>query len=544
MNTPPWIVGGATVRGSSHLRTGQPNQDAIADWCGADQTLPAIVAVADGHGGARHFRSEQGARFAVDAAVRTLRELAEHIDALGDDERAQFAAVEIAPKIVEQWRAQVLQHLAAHPIVDTEWRALLANEGEAAVDSVRIDPLLAYGATLLSALVTPSGVVLAQLGDGDILAVAPDGSTTRPVPADERLVGNTTTSLCQPNAESDFRVVVLPAARAPLAMLMLSTDGYANSFKTDADFLQVGRDLLAMVVSDGFGKVVKQLPGFLEHASQNGSGDDISLGLLYRPASAGAGAAAGATIADPATPTGEATPAPRDGAGLGDATTPARTDVSILRSELGREQARSRGLSRLVAALVIAGLALAGWLYRDRLFSGAAGSTAVEAPARHPSPAATTGGQGGEPPIKAGGVRHGKPDDAPPTSQEPLPEAGPSAGGGMGTGDAPHLIQDVRAEPNEGGVIALVSVRSASVQKRACDLEATAIGPAGKSLGASSAKLALEPMTAAEHRLQIDLRGTARKLRAAVGSVSVTLHCGDMPAETVRVPLPGAARSV
>ena len=548
MSTSSWTIGGASVRGSSHVRTGLPNQDALASWCDADQALPAIVAVADGHGGARHFRSEQGARFAVDTAIETLRALASAIDSLSDDARPQFAAVEIAPRIVEQWRARVMAHLAANAITDAEWRALLASDGEAAVESVRLDPLLAYGATLLAALVTNNSVVLAQLGDGDILAIAPDGSTTRPVPADERLIGNTTTSLCQVGAEADFRVVVLPASRAPLAMLMLSTDGYANSFKTDSDFLQVGRDLLGMIAAEGLDKVGKQLPGFLQHASENGSGDDISLGLLCRT-SASAGAATGAV--------GDAMKSAADPAGAKNSTDAApgsstmktgRTDVSMLRSELHAAKERTRRLTQTVVALVIAGLACAGWFYRDRLFhaDGATVPTVADPPSRHPTPPAppaTTGGQGGEPQIKAGGARRGgKADDAPAVSQDPLSE--PTHGGGMPSGEPPHLLQQVRAEMNDSGIATLVSVRSVSAEKRSCDLEATAIGPAGKALGASSAKIAVEPMSAAEHRLQIELGHFSRKQRALLGSVNVSLRCSEGHVETVRIPMPGAVKNV
>jgi hypothetical protein len=62
---------------------------------------------------------------------------------------------------------------------------------------------------------------------------------------------------------------------------MLSTDGYSNSFRTDEDFLRVGTDLLQMVRADGAVAVEKQMPQILEHASSNGSGDDITVGLVH-----------------------------------------------------------------------------------------------------------------------------------------------------------------------------------------------------------------------------------------------------------------------
>src|SRR5438552_3532580 len=57
-----WRVAGATCRGSSHVRSGLPNQDAIEYWASPDGNT-AVMAVADGHGTALCFRSEAGSRF-------------------------------------------------------------------------------------------------------------------------------------------------------------------------------------------------------------------------------------------------------------------------------------------------------------------------------------------------------------------------------------------------------------------------------------------------------------------------------------------------
>jgi hypothetical protein len=208
--------------------------------------------------------------------------MAPQIDAANDAQRSHIVAIDLPQGVVTGWNARVQAHLQSHPISAAEWAGIAAAEGRAALEAVRADPLLAYGATALLAMATDRCVVLAQLGDGDILAVAPDGRTTRPLPADERLAGNRTTSICRPEAPGDFRCIVL-GARLPLSLLLLSSDGYANSFQTDADFLQVGRDLQEMIRSDGIAAVDAQLHDILEHASAQGSGDDITLGLLWRP---------------------------------------------------------------------------------------------------------------------------------------------------------------------------------------------------------------------------------------------------------------------
>ena len=71
---PTWRTLGASVRGAYHQRDGLPNQDAMLLLDGAAGRSLAVVA--DGHGGARHFRSAIGARLAVAAARDVLWPLA------------------------------------------------------------------------------------------------------------------------------------------------------------------------------------------------------------------------------------------------------------------------------------------------------------------------------------------------------------------------------------------------------------------------------------------------------------------------------------
>src|SRR5580658_4443291 len=68
-STSRWRAFGASVRGASHYQSGVPNQDAfrVADL-GERGQRGLVAAVADGHGNLRHFRSDRGSRYAVDAA--------------------------------------------------------------------------------------------------------------------------------------------------------------------------------------------------------------------------------------------------------------------------------------------------------------------------------------------------------------------------------------------------------------------------------------------------------------------------------------------
>ena len=140
---------------------------------------------------------------------------------------------------------------------------------------------MAYGATLLAVAIGQAGILYMQIGDGDILAVSADGRTIRPLGLDPRLIGNQTTSLCQPEAWREFRIKLVRPDAAP-ALILLSTDGYANAFESDDAFLKIGRDYLEMIARHGRDRVSAELPHILGEASRLGSGDDVTLGMLYR----------------------------------------------------------------------------------------------------------------------------------------------------------------------------------------------------------------------------------------------------------------------
>lgn len=174
-----------------------------------------------------------------------------------------------------------------------EWlpRALVRNWSEAVYEHLQTDPLtpedrlgaessVAYGATLLVAAVTERFICYLQLGDGDILTVNDRGEVSQPLAKDERLFANETTSLCAVDAWRDFRVNFQPLSQSHPALVLLSTDGYPNSFRDESGFLQVGSDLLRMIRERGLAHVDADLAGWLRDSTHAGSGDDVTLGIL------------------------------------------------------------------------------------------------------------------------------------------------------------------------------------------------------------------------------------------------------------------------
>jgi len=195
-------------------------------------------------------------------------------------------AEQIPNELVRRWRQLVHLHLCQSPVTAGELRDLERKLGKAARRSVEADPVVAYGSTLLAAVVSDSLSLCLQLGDGDILLVSGQSEVSRPWPKDEESLGDETHSLATRNAAAAVRLHVTRAPEPLPELLLLSTDGYANSFREDRGFLAVGPDLLQMIRAEGMGAITQQLETWLSEASEQGSGDDITLGILWRGAAA------------------------------------------------------------------------------------------------------------------------------------------------------------------------------------------------------------------------------------------------------------------
>ena len=294
-----WRCLGESVRGASHVRSGLPNQDAIRWFPESGIGLPLILAVSDGHGSAKSFRSDKGSCFAVETAIKVIQEF--FLSSQSSD--INFSALKDAaqrllpPRLVNEWRKAVNKDLGLSEndeekltnkpnFTDEEKQILVDKDGEAAWQAVENNYFLAYGATVLAVLVTDSFIVYIQLGDGDILEVDSKGNTTRPLERDPNLIANETTSLCMNKAWNEFQVhIKLYPQGTPKeipALILVSTDGYSNSFSTDEGFFKIGQDYRQMFKSNLTEEVRQKLEGFLQETSEKGSGDDITLGMIKR----------------------------------------------------------------------------------------------------------------------------------------------------------------------------------------------------------------------------------------------------------------------
>lgn len=252
----------ASVRGASHEENGTPCQDSARVY--VSEGL-AVAAVSDGHGSEKHFRSDAGSEMAARVAIRSVMDFCERNGRLAEIFRRDEheAARRIAGNIICGWNDEIAAHLGFVPLNERE-RAISGKFGGLQAEVM-------YGATLLLAAADSTGVFGLQIGDGTFTLQTAEGMQL-PMPEDERLMGNLTTSLCDCDAINSFRSFW---RAGDFRAVTLSSDGLINSFVSRADMLKFAERL------GGLQK--EELPALREHLrerSRAGSRDDISVSVV------------------------------------------------------------------------------------------------------------------------------------------------------------------------------------------------------------------------------------------------------------------------
>jgi serine/threonine protein phosphatase PrpC len=276
-----WTALSASVRGASHEKTGQGNQDAVRSKNPGPGGEALLLAIADGHGSTRSFRSDVGSAMGTECALVELTNLVRRLGPDAPLSRVRNHAMARWPRdIIARWKATVRADLVENPFTFLDFAAFpekppALKPGE----DLPISAYLAYGATLVAVAITRRYVIYSQLGDGDILSVYNDGRVVRPLPRRHEFMSNQTVSLCSHRAPDEFQVRVEPMRGQVPALIMLSTDGYANCFGDDEGFFKVGADFLEYLREEGPSFVRDKLGDWLRQSSRDGSGDDITVGL-------------------------------------------------------------------------------------------------------------------------------------------------------------------------------------------------------------------------------------------------------------------------
>lgn len=257
-----------TVRGAAHLRRKVPCQDFSGS---AELQDAAVVAAADGHGDIRYFRSKLGARFAVEAALKAVSQFIRCEDTERFTENTDDKLNQLKKNIIFNWNRRVARHYKANPFSEEELVPLSEKRRTSLQNGEMVES--AYGTTLIASAVTRSGWFGLQIGDGDCFALMNDGVIST-VPREEKLVGNVTTSLCEPDAFYSFHHIF--QQKVPLAVV-LSTDGVKNSFSSGEKYHSFMEKVISEFSCGSTAQTKKDLKDFLSEMTEKGSGDDVSI---------------------------------------------------------------------------------------------------------------------------------------------------------------------------------------------------------------------------------------------------------------------------
>ncbi len=262
-------VFGESVQGASHKRADMECQDSFKKLEYDDGTI--IMAIADGHGSKDCPYSKSGSCIAVNVFCKVMDEfhacyaddlplLLTYLNREGDTKVAQAVDAE--------WKRRILR---LH--TNKKRPVPLSENGEK--DKAAL--YKQYGSTLVGLMITPVFVFAFRLGDGDISFVDRNGYGC--LLEDEKILGVETHSLSKIGAWKKAASAVwrrevdcgLPY------MLMLSTDGFANSYKNAEEFRKTCVDYFAMIGQYGAEEVAANLKDWLSETSEMGCGDDITV---------------------------------------------------------------------------------------------------------------------------------------------------------------------------------------------------------------------------------------------------------------------------
>lgn len=269
----PRLIYGKSVKGASHIRSGMPCQDSFR----IEEVSPdlSILAIADGHGSDKSPKSKNGSMIAVNVFCSVMSNyllnysmsLNDLVTYLNRDGQLKFSQ-----DICEEWQRRVRESYNK-----SKEEKPLNEDGSVKWEEV----YRLYGTTLLGLLVTKTFVFAFQIGDGDIVMV--DKESISPVVETEKILGTETHSLSKVDAWK--RAVTVVRRRDVEAgkpyLYMMSTDGFVNSYLSEADHEKSCRDYYDMIAEHGFDAVCGNMEKWLTETSELGCGDDITLVLMY-----------------------------------------------------------------------------------------------------------------------------------------------------------------------------------------------------------------------------------------------------------------------
>lgn len=286
-----------SCQGESHKATNKVCQDYSYSEVNEHMT---IAIVCDGHGGARYFRSDVGAKYATEITKECVATFIDGIapDLFNNKEFTQVEAlnteiinenfakktkVDVAMRqlfssIIYRWQEMILNHAYNNPLTDAE-RAILDSRYVSDFEA-KVSLEKTYGCTLMCFAQTENYWFAFHLGDGKCIAFDKNGKWSEPIPWDDRCFLNKTTSLCDSSALDEFRYCYQGNGEFPVAVF-LGSDGIDDSFGETTNMVNFYAQVAKMLAKDSFEESMNSIKITLPELSAKGSKDDMSVACVY-----------------------------------------------------------------------------------------------------------------------------------------------------------------------------------------------------------------------------------------------------------------------
>lgn len=262
----------ATVIGESHLQRNIVCQDSSGYYT-CDEF--AIGVVADGHGSEKHFRSDVGAKIAVKVTTGLVKKYMARSDFKEQFlQHPNFILRQMEKQILMKWREAVLEYHQENPLSQEEMDSHNLKDKAVKIETI-------YGSTVLAVVMADDFSYGIVLGDGGLVVMDEDDSMSIPA-EDQNSRANYTSSLCNTNAINYFEHWYTKGK--PKAMFV-STDGLFKSFASESDFLKYHGLITQMFGNQD--KMAKSIERNFKKRTKEGSGDDISIAIVFRSEDAG-----------------------------------------------------------------------------------------------------------------------------------------------------------------------------------------------------------------------------------------------------------------
>jgi serine/threonine protein phosphatase PrpC len=262
-----------SVQGASHIVKNKICQDASRYVKSNDFSM---IVVCDGHGGEKYVRSDVGSKLAVEATVDVINDLmckSSHLKTMLN-RGYKFVLNKVSARIILEWNRRIKEHYLSN-----ELQGVNINENN--IDKYMSMIKHLYGTTIVVAVITEEFWFGIRNGDGDCISIYDDGKIMEEIPWNDKNQFNFTTSLCNSKAIEDFNYFY--SEKLPRA-IVISTDGVIESFESNDYYFKFIKDNILTLVQKSTEKEIKSvLKTYLPILSEKGSGDDMSIALMYLP---------------------------------------------------------------------------------------------------------------------------------------------------------------------------------------------------------------------------------------------------------------------